>query len=105
MSNGHKRYGSGEQEYRIQVTKARLLSDEITSGGAERKGEEDRQPVEPLATRGDDRVNRKRALHPVPGREDQRECKTECDSGRVKGYAVVVGEIVAYERPHHADED
>ena len=44
------------------VADVELLGDEVAGGGAQRKGEQDRQPVEGLAARRHDRADRERVL-------------------------------------------
>ena len=72
----------GEDPEGCQVAEFELLGEEVAGRGAEGEGEQDRQPVEGLATGREDRVDRERSLDRVPAGEDRDQDRAERDRRR-----------------------
>src|SRR4029077_5931193 len=94
VGDGDDRDRAGEDPDRKQVAEFESLRHEVAGRGAEGEGEEDRQPVEGLASGGDDGVDREGPLAPVPGPEDAGEDEAEGDRLRLQWGAAGVGQVV-----------
>ena len=105
VGDGDGRDQAGEDQRRDQVAEVEPLGGEVAGGGAEREGEEDREPVEGFAAGRVDRVDREGSLARVPGCEDERERDAEDDRGRHERDAEVVGQVVGDLRADDADQD
>ena len=105
VGEGDRRDDPAEDQDRQGVADAELLGDEIAGCGAEREREEDRQPVEGLAARRHDRVDRQRPLHGVPDGEHDREDHGEDRGARHERHALGVGHVVGDQRAEDADDD
>jgi len=55
----------GEEHHRFEVAQMQRRGREVTERGAECEGRDDRCPIEQLATRRRDAVDRERVLHPI----------------------------------------
>ena len=104
VGEGDSRDDPAEDQDRQGVADAELLGDEIAGRGAEGEREEDRQPVEGLAARRHDRVDRQRAFHGVPDGEHAREDRGEDRRARREGHVVRVGHVVGDQRAEDADD-
>jgi hypothetical protein len=97
--------GPAEDEDRQRVADVEPLGDQVAGRGAQREREEDRQPVEGLAARRHDRVDRERPFDGVPDGEHEREDAGEDRRARREGHVARVGQVVGDERAEHADHD
>ncbi|KGD12071.1 hypothetical protein DP42_5259 [Burkholderia pseudomallei] len=100
-----KRDRAAERDDPEPESEAERLGREIARRRAERERQQDRGPVEPLAARRDDRMDRQRALAAIPERERRRERGGEKRRADVEADAETVGERVGDLRTGDADED
>src|SRR5207244_9801267 len=79
VRDGHGGDQAGEDERRQPVPEVEALGGEIAGGCAEGEREENGEPVERLASRGEDGVDRERSLAREPRREGERDRDGERD--------------------------
>ena len=92
------------QQAGLEVADAQALGDQVADGGAQREGDQDREPVERLTAAGVDRVDRQGLLARVPGQEHQAQQHGEDDRAHLQRHPEVVGEVVREERAEDADQ-